>query len=156
MWDKSFDNITSDLVVTAQYEAITEPTIIVNNLTAGAGETVQVLLTVHNNPGVAGARLRISFDSELTLVSASNGDAFAELTYINPGKFTSPCNFNWDSESGMATEDGTILILTFEISDNVASGENLNIFCTYTSGDIYDEGLNDVDFDIISGAITVG
>lgn len=51
-WDKVFSNITSDLVVTAQYEKITAPTFIVDNVNAKAGDTVQVAVNLQNNPGI--------------------------------------------------------------------------------------------------------
>lgn len=133
----------------------TEPTIIVDNATAAPGATVQVTVRVENNPGVAGAVLTLSYDSNITLTAAVVGDAFAVLQYTRPGQFVSPCNFSWDSESGMATEDGTIITLTFAVSNSVSAGDSLNVALSYRSGDIYDEDLNDVDFNIVNGHITI-
>ena len=93
--------------------------------------------------------------SALTLRGGVSGDALAELQYTKPGKYVSPCNFTWDSESGMVTADGTILTLTFDVPANAASGDTFQILCTYRNGDIYDEDLNDVSFEVISGTITV-
>ena len=133
----------------------TEPTIIVDDATASAGDTVTVTVRIVNNPGVAGAVLRLSYDSNLTLTGATSGEAFSYLQYTRPGQYSNPCNFSWDSESGMATDDGTILTLTFRVSDSVSSGEKLNVNISYTHGDIYDENLDDVDLDIINGHITI-
>lgn len=133
----------------------TEPTIIVDNATASAGDTVTVTVRIVNNPGVAGAVLRLSYDSNLTLTGAASGEAFSYLQYTRPGQYSNPCNFSWDSESGMATDDGTILTLTFRVSDSVSSGDKLNVNISYTHGDIYDENLDDVDLDIINGHITI-
>lgn len=55
----------------------------------------------------------------------------------------------------MATDDGTILTLTFRVSDSVSSGDKLNVNISYTHGDIYDENLDDVDLDIINSHITI-
>ena len=155
-WDVAFDAVTSDLVVTAQYEAVTVATIMVPNVTAAPGQSVQVAVRIVNNPGVAGAKITMRYDSALTLTGAVNGDAFSFLQFTKSGTMTSPCNFTWDSESGMATEDGTILILTYQIPANAAIGQVYTLDCSYRSGDIYDENLDDVDFVIISGSITVG
>lgn len=133
----------------------TEPTIIVDNATASAGDTVTVTVRIVNNPGVAGAVLRLSYDSNLTLTGAASGEAFSYLQYTRPGQYSNPCNFSWDSESGMATDDGTILTLTFRVSDSVSSGDKLNVNISYTHGDIYDENLDDVDLDIINSHITI-
>ena len=62
------------------------------------GATVDVALTIENNPGVLGATLTITYDEGLTLIGASNGEAFSPLVLTKPGKFTSPCNFIWDGQ----------------------------------------------------------
>ena len=154
-WDRDYSSVTSDLVVTAQYQKIAAPTILVSNVTAKAGQSIEVPILLLNNPGVAGAKITISYDTALTLRGGVSGDAFAELQYTKPGKYVSPCNFTWDSESGMVTADGTILTLTFDVPANAASGDTFQILCTYRNGDIYDEDLNDVSFEVISGTITV-
>ena len=131
------------------------PTFIVEKVTASAGSTVSVTVRVENNPGVAGAILTLSFDERLTLKGATAGEAFSYLQYTKPGQFVNPCNFSWDSESGMATDDGVVLTLNFEVSDSANVGEELGINLSYRHGDIYDENLDDLDFAIVNGSITV-
>ena len=154
-WDKSFSKVTSDLTVTAQFEKTQVGSFRVGNVTGAPGQTVQVPVTVANNPGVAGARITISYDKALTLTDGKNGTAFSGLQFTAPGKFTSPCNFTWDSESGMATGNGTVLTLTFKIPANAAAGETYHIGCSYRNGDLYDEDLNDVSFETFGGTIIV-
>lgn len=155
-WDKSFANVTADITVTATYElTVSDPTITVDTVNASAGETVTVNLKIKNNPGVAGAILTISYDSKLTLTSAVSGETFSALQFTGPGKYSNPCNFTWDSESGMVTEDGTILTLQFEVSGTANAGDKLNINCSYRNGDIYDESLNDVTLNIVNGQIII-
>ncbi len=155
-WDTKFDNVTSDLVVTATYKADSKPTIYVKDVTVAPGQTsVNVELCVRNNPGVAGATVKVSYDGNLTLKSASNGEAFSALQYSAPGKFVSPCNFTWDSETGETQTDGTILNLTFDIPSNAASGDVFEISCSYRSGDIFNDDWDDVDFNLVNGKITV-
>lgn len=154
---------TSDALVLMRYcvgipmpePQVSGPTFIVDNASASAGETVTVTIRVKNNPGVAGAILKVSYDSKLTLTGSASGEAFSYLQFTRPGQYSNPCNFSWDSESGMATDDGVILTLTFEVSDSAVSGDSLNISLSYRNGDIYDEDLNDVYFDVINGNITV-
>jgi|GEM_PF-2843605 hypothetical protein len=134
---------------------ITGPTIIVDNATASAGETVTVNVRVENNPGVSGAKLTLSYDSRLTLTNAVSGTAFSSLDYTNPPAYTSPCYFNWDSLTGMATDDGIILTLTFIVSASVSQGDSMNVMLSYNYGDIYDEDINDLDFELINGTITI-
>ena len=134
---------------------ITEPTLIVDSVKAAAGETVSVLIKIKNNPGIAGAILTVSYDEKLTLISADSEDAFSYLQFTRPGNYSNPCNFLWDSESGMTDTDGTVLNLQFTVSSEATAGDNLEIICSYRSGDIFDENFNDVELAVTDGQITV-
>ena len=155
-WDTSIDNVKSDLIVKALYEkTYTDPTIIVGSITARAGETVEIKVDIKNNPGIAGAKFIISYDSKLTLTAASSGTAVEVLDYTAPASLTSPSPFNWDSLDAQSNADGTLLILTFKIAADATVGEELDVEISYTTGDVYDKDLNDVTLDLISGKITV-
>lgn len=133
----------------------TNPTITVSNVSAKAGDKINVDIVISNNPGIAGAILKLSYNSNLKLIKATNGAAFSPLSYTNPGSFSNPCKFSWDSESGMSTSNGTIVTLTFTVDDDVKSGDKLAINCSYNKGDIYDENLKDISLDIVSGYVIV-
>lgn len=134
---------------------INDPTLMVGSTPAKAGETVKVAVEVKNNPGIAGAKLLVSYDSGLTLVSASSGEAFATLDYTAPQSLFSGCPFNWDSLDAESKTDGSVLVLTFKVSESMASGDELNISVSYLSGDVYDKDLNDVELDLIGGKIII-
>ena len=154
-WDKAFDRVTSNLTVTATYTKITSPTIVVDSVTANAGDTVEVAVNISNNPGVAGAKFILTYDSNLTLTSAIEGDAFSSLDYTAPAALISSCPFNWDTLDAESNVDGAVLILTFKVSNQVTRGESLNVSISYSMGDVYDVDLNDVTLDIINGKITI-
>ena len=154
-WDTDFSNVTSNIVVTAKYTENSDPTIQVSNVTAQAGATIQVPVIIKNNPGIAGATITVTFDTALTLTTASSGEAFSSLQYSNPGKFVSPCNFTWDSESGETSEDGTILYLTFTVPSTASAGDVYEISCSYRNGDIFNDAWDDVTLSTINGGITV-
>lgn len=134
---------------------INEPTITIESKTTASKEQVKVNVNVSNNSGIAGAILKISYDSKLTLVDAVSGERFSRLSFTKPDKFENPSTFLWDSESGQITDDGTILTLIFDVSNEVMTNENLKISVSYSKGDIYDEELNDVDFKVVDGYISV-
>ena len=117
--------------VCGEAEATAEPTIAVENVTAKAGDSVDVHIEIRNNPGLFGAVLTFTYDSNLTLTAASAGDAFKELVMTEPGLFTSPCNFVWDGQKSPAESDGVILTLTFTVSGSAKSGDELSIGCRY-------------------------
>lgn len=154
-WDKPIDNIKEDMVVTPVYEKISGPTISVGNTIAKAGDTVKIPVRIYNNPGINGASISISFDSKLTLKKVKNGDALDDLNFTKPGELTNPCTILWDGIDESIKEDGEMLVLSFKISDDVQSGQKLGITVSYKNGEIYDKDLNDVDFDVVGGSITI-
>ena len=132
-----------------------DPTIYIDETVAFAGETVTVYVNIANNPGVAGAKIKITYDSELILKKAKEGAAFSDLDYTEPEKLQSGCVFNWDSEIGEATIDGIILKLRFTVPEDAEEDDEYVISCSYEVGDIYDEDLKDVNLDVVAGKITV-
>ena len=147
--------ITWSVVEDEPEVSYTEPTIYVENVTAAAGETVQVPVMIAKNPGVAGATLKLAFDEELTITAAAKGDAFAVLQYTEPYSLANGCVFNWDSMVEESELDGTILVLSFRVPADAAAGEQFGVALSYNHGDIYDVDLNDVTLTMVAGTITV-
>lgn len=133
----------------------TGPAFVVSKTTAKAGDTVEVTVSLKNNPGIAGAKISIRYASALTLTNATEGSALEPIDYTAPANLKSGCAFNWDSLMGEATEDGVVLYLTFKVSDQVVAGDVLDISCSYVHGDIYDENIEDVSLDCINGSVTI-
>lgn len=133
----------------------TQPTVVIESLSAEGGDRAEVKITLYNNPGILGAILNFEFDEKLTLVDAVAGDAFSELEMTKPGKFVSDCNFVWDGLERVADNNGEILTLYFEISDKAKKGEKLKVKCSYMPGDIVDENFEEVEISVIDGIITV-
>lgn len=133
----------------------TNPTITVQSVSGSPGSTVDVDVTIKNNPGILGATLSFTYDNGLTLTGATSGDAFSALTMTKPGKFTSPCNFTWDGQNISADDikDGTVLTLQFTINDNAENGTGYNIAASYESGDIVNMELNPIDVEIENGTV---
>ncbi len=131
------------------------PTLVVESKYAASGTSVEVNISVANNPGIAGAKISVSYNDKMTLVGAVSGDTFATLDYTAPPSFYSSCYFNWDSLDTEVTKDGVLLTLTFETSSEAVANEELNIEVTYRSGDIYNIDLDSVELDITNGCITI-
>lgn len=120
------------------------------------GKTVDVDVKIQGNSGIAGAKISISYDENLTLVAANEqGGVFEILDYTAPGALSSPCVFNWDSLDAVANEDGTIITLTFEVSKDVSVDEILDINVSYNYGDIYDVDLNSLTVTMVGGQLNV-
>lgn len=131
-----------------------DATISVESVTADAGATVDVNVKISGNPGIAGATFTLKYDEDLTLLNATSGTAFADLDYTQPGTFTNPCNFTWDSEDAEATADGVVLTLTFQVSENAEKNEKLNVDVSYRFGDVFNNE-KDLTLDITNGNVVV-
>ena len=154
-WDKSFDKVTSDLEITALYNKIINPTIAIGDVVATLGETVQVPVTIYNNPGINGIQLNVSYDSKLILIEAQNGTALPSLNLTLPGSYSNPSNFLWDGMDENECGNGIVLNLTFKVPSTAKPGDRFVVSATYYDGTIYDMDLNDVKFDTINGAIVI-
>ena len=120
------------------------------------GETVDVNLVLTENPGILGATFTVSWGDGLTLEADASGEAFAELTYQRPSRYVAAgTNFVWYGNEVGEVADGTILTLTFRVSETVENNDILPIRVTYTYGDIIDGNDNDVAVDITDGYVRV-
>lgn len=142
--------ITSILPMSVFAQELNQPKLSIDSTQASPGEVFDVNVTLENNPGIVSANIKIDFDEGLTLVGATNGDAFSTLTYIPPkqlsstGRITSSCQFAW-SGFDIADEDikdGTILTLSFEMSEEAEIGDSFNITISNNAGDVIDKNLN--------------
>lgn len=93
----------------------------VESVSATVDSTVEVAVSISENPGIASMGIVLSFDSTLTLIEAQNGDAFSELTMTPPaqlkedGAVNGACRFAWLGTDNV-TSDGVILKLKFRVS----------------------------------------
>lgn len=159
-WDSDFSNVISELVVVAQYSYIndTDPVVIVDKVTANAGDQVQVTVSLKNNPGIVGMTLRLIYDeSVMMLTNVTRGAALSEMTqFVLPTDLSSGCRFPWAAVTVNFSDatNGEILILTFSISDSAMDG-TYAVLMTYDSGAIVDNDLMPVPVKIQNGGITV-
>ena len=157
-WDKSFSNVTSDLVVTATYTTtkliISAESVTVNK---GTGE-VTMNIRVVNNPGIMGAVLKVSVNDDVLAVSGASKTGYPGLTLTAPGSAatSSPYNFMLDSLELSADDkkDGTLLTITFKIKDTSVTGKyDVKLSCN--QGGIFDENYNDLEVTFVNGSITI-
>ena len=153
-WDKTFDNVTGNLTVTATYTQITAPTILIGNGSGAAGDEVEITFDLTNSPDLYAMSLKVYFDdTALTLVSAESGEAMDAFTYTAPSRLRKGSNFMWYANDP-ASGDGTVLTLTFKINEGAAAGEYpITMICD--SSNTYDANDNDVNLEFVNGNIIV-
>ncbi len=133
-------------------------TISADNVFAGPGDNVQVVVRVNNNPGILGMTLAAYFDDvNLNLLSVENGSAFKDILELTPSKvLENGVRFLWDGielQKG-DVHNGDILIMNFKVSDSAPKGK-YPITLKYFEDDIVDKDLKSIYPEIINGYITV-
>ena len=118
------------------------------------GDTVAVNITIKDNPGIQGATLTVSWEDGLVPVSDASGEAFSGLEYFPPSRYTQTgTNFIWYGNDAGNAVDGTILTMTFQVSETAGNNELFDIAVTYVEGDVFDGTDADVYLEIHNGYI---
>ncbi len=154
-WDKSFDNVTSDITVTATYKKIsTEPQFVVSSKDAKRGDTVEVNVALKNNPGIASIILSVAFDSDvLALTEVIYNDSISGQT-VQPQNMNSPINLYWIN--GFADEEGDFVLATLKFTvKSDAELADYNITLSYNADNVYNISETNLPFEIVNGKITV-
>ena len=126
------------------------PVMTVGSVEGYKGDTVEVYVTLENNPGFSAASIEISFDDtniELTKAELCGNFAVgAQVADKNLPYFTFLKSEN--------TTDSEFLKLTFTIAEDAALGD-IPVTVLYEEGNISDIDENDVNFNVVPGKITV-
>lgn len=134
------------------------PVIVVDTVTANPGETVEVNISLQNNPGIVSMTLRASYDSTvLTLTNVEDGGILG--TQSHKPQYSSPYTLAWvnDTATTNFTANGVIATLEFAVNESAIVGENYPITISYDAEnyDIYNKDVECVDFAIANGSVTV-
>lgn len=120
-----------------------------------AGETVVVTIDLINNPGLASLKLKVTYDSVLSLQSVVYNTAMGGQT-IQPQTMDSPVTIMWVSPFAEYSSDTTFASLTFVVSEDATPNSVANISLTYDPNDIYDISENNLNCVVTNGKITIG
>ncbi len=129
-----------------------EPTFEVSSATAEAGETVDLKITIKNNPGIASAKLSVSFDSELKLENVTFGNIGGQSSASE--KLVSPVILNWFSPTTELKKDAEYATLSFTVLKEAKSGAH-KVSISYDPEDVYNANEKNVSFKTVNGTVTV-
>ena len=132
----------------------TAPAFVVSGGKADKGETVDVTISVVNNPGIVSAKVLVAFDANVLALTAVEEKDFPEVSFGPLTKNPVTVNF-MDSIHQNNTTNGVLAVLTFEVLDTAAYGETL-VTATYNPNDVFDYDYNNVAFDVVDGWVTIG
>ena len=154
--DANQNNVSATLVNgTISVEDPNAPKIVVEEVDGTAGNTVDVKISIENNPGIIAMKLSMNYDDSLTLTNVADGllPKVAHSQTID----TKPYIMSWgdDVATENITGDGTVATLTFEIASDAVGGSVLPITVTYNAADIYDVNTNPVAFNVQNGSVNI-
>lgn len=155
--DSSKDEPTNDDPL-EEDEAYENPTIVVDDVSAKAGEGVSVSIELHNNPGIFGMLVSFEYDETvMKLVDVQNGNVFSKsngYTFVGPKNKSSGCRASWYTLDEVSEKfNGTFVTLCFETLDTAPSGTYV-IKVKYNKNDIIGEE-DSIDLDVKNGKIII-
>ena len=134
------------------------PTITVGDVVGKAGETVQVPITIQDNPGLIATQISISYDSDiLSLVAAEDGGLFGDgNAYFGNNVSAMPYTLLWEDAllEINHTGNGTLAVLTFRIADD-AYGKDAAVELLYSLESSINVDLEEVPFELQNGKVSV-
>ena len=132
-----------------------EPTIVVDSVTAEPGETVTVCVSLENNPGIVSMMLTVDFDEALELIGRT--DTGLLPSQVHSPNLNNPYTLCWvnDTATTNYTVNGSLVELTFKLSEDAEPG-TYPITITYDldNYDIYNCDVELVEFAVVNGGVT--
>ena len=120
---------------------------------ANPGETVQVTVSLVNNPGITSIRLFLDYDSDLTLTNITYNTSIGGMSQ-QPQTLKSPVVLLWISGVKDVKGDFTLATLTFRVSDRAAAGKKA-ITMQYDEDDVFNLAEESIAFAVQNGGVTV-
>lgn len=130
-------------------------TLRVSSVTAAPGATVDVKLEFENNPGISSMKVKVAFDTVLTLQNVAFNPGMGGQSQL-PQTMNSPVTLNWVNGSANFTEKAaTFATLTFLVADDADDNTVANITVTYNQADVYNLAEEDIPLNVIDGNVKV-
>ncbi len=118
------------------------------------GSTVSVNINLKNNPGIASVKLKVAYDSVLTLDSIEYNSEMGGQS-LPPQTMASPITLTWVSPFADFVGDTTFAILTFTVAEDAPTDYKANITVTYDPNDIYNMAETNIDCTVVNGYVDI-
>ena len=155
--NKYLDSAMSEAIEISTTFDENAPIFVVGDVTGRAGGTVDVTVDMKNNPGIVNVKLNVSYDQDkLELVGVKDAELLPNFTK-SQNYTVYPYVVYWEdstSESNI-TASGILVTLTFKIKETCPEGSNAEVSVSYDANDVYDVNLDNVEFAIANGGVTV-
>lgn len=129
--------------------------IIAGNVSVEEGtKTVEVDITIPNNPGIATVNFNIDYDgSVMKLKKVTKGEIFTEDVNCNVN--AKPASLLLYTGAGNKEKSGVLATLTFEIKDGTPAGKYDIVLSEKAGGGVLDIDENKVPYEFVNGSVTV-
>ena len=118
------------------------------------GETVDVEISIKNNPGLGSLKFDVEYGDCLTLENVTFNSAFGSLVTA-PAPYTNPQTLSCISPISEITAEGLFATLTFSVSEAAPNNYTSDIKITYEPNGICDGDLDNVDTVVENGKVTI-
>ena len=120
------DEISSNSFIEDGEKVITDGTLVIDSVEAKAGDTVNINVSIKDNPGLAAGKYEVDYDSNVMKVidnGYDKGDLIADEAMVFVGNTKQYPNIVVWTGSQDILGDGVIMTMTIKISDNAKAGE---------------------------------
>lgn len=147
--------LTCMLSFTVEVFAVS-PTVHISSAVAKPGESVDLTVSISNNPGITSIDFSIQYDSsQIELVAKQNGKLLGgTLNSQTIDKVPYYCGWINSLQKTNCRENGVLMTLTFKVKESAVKGMQ-SISFTKSSVTGYDADLNAVDFATENGHIEI-
>lgn len=157
--DVSF-SVSSGFIHIEKEEVIDEnaPKLVVSNAKANLGKTVDVTVSLANNPGIIGTRFTLSYDkSKLELTAVKNGTVFDDTAFTSNNDITAvPFTVYWEDAlaSSNNTSNGVLVTFTFKVLEDAEIGTT-PVEIAIDSGSTFNYDLDNVKIVSVNGSVEI-
>ena len=151
-------SLMSVTTFTINAEPVPVGDVIVSTVKGRTGSTVDVTVSIANNPGIVMMMLKLSYDNDvLKLIGISNTNSVFTDAMHGGNLNLIPFNMSWLMIMGAGTDNvnnGLLATLTFEILSDAEIGDT-PVTITYDPRDVLNASYKQVAFDIQNGSVEV-
>lgn len=141
VWEKNIDTNASAFVV--------------SDVSAKAGSTVTVDISIKNNPGITAFNFSVDYPEEVMALTGVEYKTLFSSKASGSKTMTSPFIISWFSTlSEDETANGVIATLTFKVNEDVEAG-SYPINLTYDENNVFDSSFTNIAFSVDNGDVIV-
>ena len=141
--------------ITASADEIVPMTVAASEAQGVPGTTVEVRVSVKNNPGFTSLKFLAGYDAGvLNLKTVKINDDITANTQVSPIS-ANPVIVNYFKGNENYSGDAVIATFSFEILDTAFEGDYSDIVITFSQDDIFDTEENAIETEVVNGKVTV-